>query len=140
MQPDHTEIFIWANEKRYTPDAEIITPDIKHLVIEIKYEEEANTLKNTEKFKSIYETYKEYDERYEFRVVTEREIHVGHRVQNIRQLHSSTLHDAPTELFNEFISGLKYGQLTIQQAIQLANEKKLPNWFIKRGIAHKLFS
>ena len=139
MQPEHTEYRDFnGNLQRYTPDG-AYHEGIFNYKDEIKYVENANEPENIIKHGLLKLHYKAKNKNNVFRVVTEVDIRVGHRVNNIRQLHPSTLHEPPQALFNQLVHGLKWKHLTIRSLQENANKKKLPIWLVKRCIAHKLF-
>lgn len=139
MQPEHTEYEdINGNLQRYTPDAEY-SVGLTNYKDEVKYVKDALVPVIQVKHQLLKAHYKAEDENNVFRVVTEEDIRVGHRIDNIRQLHPSTLHEPPQALFNQLVHGLKWKRLNIKVLQETASKKKLPIWLVKRCIAHKLF-
>jgi hypothetical protein len=140
MQPVHTEyIDINGILQRYTPDAEYSVDPINY-IDEVKYVKDALIPVNQVKHSLLAKHYIAEDENNVFRVVTEEDIRVGHRVDNIRQLNASTLHEPPLDLFNELVKGIAWKRLHISLLQEASNKKKLPLWLVKRCIAHKLFT
>lgn len=139
MQPGHTEYEdINGNLQRYTPDAEY-SVGLTNYKDEVKYVKDALVPVIQVKHQLLKAHYKAEDENNVFRVVTEEDIRVGHRIDNIRQLYPSTLHEPPQALFNQLVHGLKWKRLNIKVLQETASKKRLPIWLVKRCIAHKLF-
>jgi len=114
MQPEHTEYKdINGNLQRYTPDAEY-SVGLTNYKDEVKYVKDALVPVIQVKHQLLKAHYKAEDENNVFRVVTEEDIRVGHRIDNIRQLHPSTLHEPPQALFNQLVHGLKWKRLNIK--------------------------
>lgn len=140
MQPEHTEYEdINGILQRYTPDGDYHVGIINY-IDEVKYVKDALEPETKAKHELLKPHYRAISENKVFRVVTEVDIRVGHRVDNLRQLNASTLHEPPVDLFNELVQGLKWKRLHISVLQETANKKKLPIWLVKRCIAHKLFA
>ena len=139
MQPQHTEYRdINGILQRYTPDGAYQEQSINY-IDEIKYVKDAIEPETKVKHGLLKVHYKAKNKNNVFRVMTEVDIRVGHRVDNIRQLYPSTLHEPPQALFNQLVHGLKWKRLNIKALQEIASKKKLPIWLVKRCIAHKLF-
>lgn len=136
IQPDHTELFTKLGLPRYTPEGEFIEDDVKY-VEEVKYKKEAELPKNKEKYKGIKNAY--ISEGIEFRILTEDDIRVGARADNLKLLTPSLRHPAPYEEFRLLVNGLKWKRLHINVLQARCDKLKLPGWLIRRAIAHKLF-
>jgi hypothetical protein len=120
----------------YTADGAIIENEI-YYIDEVKYLEESLTEENQIKFKILEKLFAKKSK--VFRVVTEVDIRVGHRMDNIKQLYPSKLHPAPVQQFETLIKGIRFKHLYMKDAIALNKKRKLPFWVIRRSIAHGLF-
>ena len=120
----------------YTADGAIIENAI-YYIDEVKYLKESLTDKNKFKFKILEDLFAKQDK--VFRVVTEVDIRVGHRIDNIKQLYPAKRHPAPIAEFTQLVKGKTFRHLYMKDAIVLCKKRKLPLWVIKRSIAHGLF-
>lgn len=120
----------------YTADGAIIENEI-YYIDEVKYLEESLTEENKLKFEILEKLFAKQSK--VFRVVTEVDIRVGNRIDNIKQLYPAKRHPAPIAEFTELTSGRRFRHLTMKEAIKLCKKRKLPLWVIKRSIAHGLF-
>jgi len=120
----------------YTADGAIIENEI-YYIDEVKYLEESLTEENKLKFEILEKLFAKQSK--VFRVVTEVDIRVGHRIDNIKQLYPAKRHPAPIAEFTKLTSGRRFRHLTMKEAIKLCKKRKLPLWVIKRSIAHGLF-
>jgi len=120
----------------YTADGAIIENEI-YYIDEVKYLEESLTKENKLKFKILKKLFAKKNK--VFRVITEVDIRVGHRMDNIKQLYPSKLHPAPIKEFEALTKGIRFKHLYIKDAIALSKKRKLPFWVIRRSIAHGLF-
>lgn len=120
----------------YTADGSIKENGI-YYIDEVKYLKESLKEENQIKFKILKELFAKKSK--VFRVVTEIDIRVGHRIDNIKQLYPAKCHPAPIAEFIELTRGRHFHHLTMKEAIKLCKRRKLPLWVIKRSIAHGLF-
>ena len=121
----------------YTPDSKKVTKNGKNVVTEVKYKKDAERQDNQEKFKFLETQYKDKGET--FKVVTETNIYIGHRSDNLAQLYPSLIHPSPVKEFNALTKNISPKKKTITQMHQIADRRGIPRIFVKRAIAHKLF-
>ena len=137
MQPPSIEYTnAKGNQTRYTADSEMIE-DGHCYIDEVKYQKDAEEPENVIKFAVLTQRFAQ--EGKIFRVMTEHDIRVGHRIANIRQLYTSKLHPAPHSEFKHLTHGIRFKHLYLQEAIALCKKKDVPLFIIKRAIAHQLF-
>jgi len=122
--------------QRYTPDGEIIV-DRSHYIDEVKYLAESLSEENLDKFAILEPLYAKQNKI--FRTITEFDIRLDHRIDNIKQLYPSKLHPAPIKEFEALVKGIRFRHLYMKDAIALCKKRKLPLWVIRRSIAHGLF-
>jgi len=137
MQPD--PLIHLCNDKlvNYTPDSEKPVKIGRNTVCEIKYEKDANTEENKEKFKFLEEQYDAIGKNFEVR--TERDIRKGHRPENLAQLYPSLIHPSPINEFKALTENITPKKKTLAQMHRIADRRGIPRVFVKRSIAHKLF-
>jgi len=125
-----------GKKTKYTPDGAYSENGIDYIE-EVKYLEESLTKENQLKFEILTKAFA--DKKKTFRVITEVDIRVGHRIDNIKQLYPAKLHPAPLAEFYQLIKGKTFRYLSFKDATALCKKRKLPIWLIKRSIAHGLF-
>jgi len=137
MQPE--PLVHLCNDKpvNYTPDSKKLAKNGRNTIREIKYEKEAQTKENKEKFKFLEEQYEKKGETFE--VLTEHDIRKGHRPENLAQLYPSLIHSSPVNEFRALTANITPKKKTLAQMHRIADRRGIPRVFVKRSIAHKLF-
>lgn len=136
-QPEPIEHHFHGKPSRYTPDGALVVPDFAYKE-EVKYFDVTLRAEFIEKIEYLTQLYMQRNE--VFRVVTEKDIRVGHRADNIGQLFPCLHHPAPIEEFKSLTEGLENAGYTIAQMVHLASSKNLESIVVKRAIAHRLFT
>jgi len=136
-QPEPIEHHLYGSPNRYTPDGALYVPKIVYKE-EVKYVEE--TLEPEFIAKKEYLTHLYASKNEVFRVITEEDIRVGHRVDNIAQLFPSLHHPAPIDAFQTLTEGLDQKGYAFLELVEIAKNKKIDPLMVKRAIAHRLFT
>jgi len=136
-QPEPIEHRLYGNPNRYTPDGALYVPKIVYKE-EVKYFEvtlEPEFIEKKEYLTHLYASKNEV-----FRVITEEDIRVGYRVDNIAQLFPCLHHPAPIEEFQTLTEGLVKKGYAFLEIVEIAKNKKIDPLMVKRAIAHRLFT
>jgi hypothetical protein len=136
-QPDHIVHHLYGSPNRYTPDGALSVPNIVYKE-EVKYFDVTLEPEFIEKKEHLTELYAAKNE--VFRVITEEDIRVGHRVDNIARLSTSLHHPAPIEAFNILTEDLDNKGYAFLELIEIARNKKIDPLVVQRSIAHRLFT
>jgi hypothetical protein len=137
MQPEPLIHLCNGKLVNYTPDSEKSYKVGRNTVREIKYAKDANTEENKEKFKFLKEQYDAIGKNFE--VLTEHDIRIGHRPENLAQLYPSLIHSSPINEFKALTVNITPKTKTLSQMHRIADSRGIPRVFVKRSIAHKLF-
>ncbi len=140
-QPKHHQIsYPWRSKLkvRHTPDAEVIDAESEIFVDEVKYDEETQK----EDFKEQTEIRSAIYERrgYTYRVITELNVYNGENISNIAMLFPCLRHPAPFNEFEVLTKDLASINYTLREMNNIAISKGLEPIYVKRAIAHRLFS
>jgi hypothetical protein len=136
-QPDHIVHHLYGSPNRYTPDGALYVPNIVYKE-EVKYFDVTLEPEFIEKKECLTELYAAKNE--VFRVITEEDIRIGHRVDNIARLSPSLHHPAPIETFKVLTEGLNDKGYALLELIEIARNKKINPLVVQRSIAHRLFT
>ncbi|WP_426370276.1 hypothetical protein [Pseudocolwellia sp. HL-MZ7] len=136
-QPDHVVHHLYGRPNRYTPDGALYLPTTVYKE-EVKYFDVTLKTEFIEKKEYLTELYATKNE--VFRVITEEDIRVGHRVDNIARLSPSLHHPAPIKAFKELTEGLDNKGYDFLELIEIARDKKIDSLLVQRSIAHRLFT
>ena len=136
-QPDHVVHHLYGSANRYTPDGALYVPNIVYKE-EVKYFDVTLKPEFIEKKEYLTELYAAKNE--VFRVITEEDIRVGHRVDNIARLSPSLHHPAPIESFKILTEGLDDKGYDLLELIEIARNRKINPLVVQRSIAHRLFT
>jgi len=109
-QPEPIEHHFHGKPTRYTPDGALVVPDFVYKE-EVKYFDVTLRAEFIEKVEYLTQLYMQRNE--VFRVLTEKDIRVGHRADNIGQLFPCLHHPAPIEAFKTLTKGLENAGYTI---------------------------
>ncbi|WP_417227902.1 TnsA endonuclease N-terminal domain-containing protein [Amphritea sp.] len=136
-QPFSIYYTINGKERRYTPDFEVEMVEAVY-VDEIKYVEDTLEPAFIDKVYVLTEYFKKKNKT--FRVITETDIRLGERAENLRYLQRAVQQVPPTQEILGFLDSLSYQECTVsefQQALQQAGQD--PN-LCGRAVAHKLIN
>lgn len=138
MQPD--SIFYYHNNKRlrYTADAllTITSQKSQHIYIEIKYKREAEKPELIEKFKRLKKYFNENG--CIFVVLTEEDIRVGERANNLNYLHPALAYSAPVEELNDLLSHTTKKTMSHDEFVTLQTKCNAKSCLLRRAVAHRL--
>lgn len=137
MQPD--SIFYYHNNKRlrYTADALLII-NSQRFYIEIKYKREADKPELREKFKRLEKYFN--DNGCIFVVLTEENIRVGARANNLNYLHPAFSYSAPVEELNHLLKHSTKKTMSHDEFVTLQTKFNAKSCLLRRAIAHRLLS
>ncbi|MAY43503.1 MULTISPECIES: TnsA endonuclease N-terminal domain-containing protein [unclassified Neptuniibacter] len=136
-QPESVRYKHGAKLRRYTPDFEVTMQDGPVFVDEVKFSEETLSDYFQEKCYLLTRFFAREDK--VFRVVTEKQIRVGKREQNLRFLQPALRSEQPHDEFLAFTKKLPIRTATISQIADLLQEHKFRPCLIRRAVAHRLF-
>jgi len=136
-QPESVEYKHGAHIRRYTPDFEVTKQDGPIFVDEVKFVEDTLPDDFQEKCYLLTRFFAREDK--VFRVMTEQQIRVGEREQNLRFLQPALRSDPPHDEFLAFIQKLSIRKATIADIASLLQEQGLRPCLIRRAVAHRLF-
>ena len=134
-QPHTFEYLMHGKKRRYTADF-IVINDTSIQAIEVKYKKETDNPLFKLKTRVLTEELGKHG--IKFVVVTDEQIRVGQRAQNIRMLMSKLTLPSPLDEFQHLESAIPNGHMTVTQLIDLLPELKIDTSFIAKAVAHKL--
>ena len=135
MQPDSISYEMQERRRRYTPDSQLILHNTLY-VDEVKYKKEHEKPHNKHKFDFLTCIY--HDESTVFRVMTEDDIRVGERANNLAFLAPAWAHEPPIDEFNTFAAKLSFNRTSISELHKHIVKHNQLHCLIRRAIAHRV--
>jgi len=136
-QPESIRYRHGDNLRRYTADFEIVHDDGTTYVDEIKFEDQTLSERFQEKCLLLTRFFENQDKT--FRVLTERDIRIGTRAENLRFLQPALRSKAPVEEFLAFTEKLPFRTASIDEISSHIEQQAFKPCLIRRATAHRLF-
>lgn len=137
VQPYSVRYKINGREQRYTPDFLVVIGDTTYIV-EIKCQKEADS--DTFQYKARVLKSFFAKQKQVFIVLTENDIRIGERAQNLKYLQAARKQQAPTKEIAEFLLALPYRTTTVGQFQQALRDSGLDPNLCRKAVAHKLIN
>ncbi|WP_278350578.1 TnsA endonuclease N-terminal domain-containing protein [Marinobacter nauticus] len=133
-QPFSIQYHLARRPRRYTPDFLVVENGIEY-VDEIKTVKAANQPEFCEKASKLTRYFAERDQ--VFRVLTEDDIRIGHRAQNIRFLVPVLDTPPPDADFETFVNATESRSASMTELSELLRRLNVSPLFIRCAIAHR---
>lgn len=127
-----------GKEHRFTADAELIELDGTHYIDEVKYTADAIKPHIHDKHARVDALYRDDDK--VFRVITDHDIRVGERADNLRILAPTWAWPAPVEEVQQLTHALPYHDAPIRDLFKTSQYLGLAPCLLRRAIGHRLIT